>query len=69
MLHGVEWPGDIRKIALKIDKIKKPGFKSRMNFRNTTKIINNKRVSIVDKLREDQIIKIMIRDKTGRSWV
>jgi len=37
----------------KKDRIKKPGFKSRMNFRNTTKIINNKRVSIVDKLRED----------------
>jgi UDP-glucose 4-epimerase len=33
VLHGVGWPGDVKKIALKIDKIKKLGFKPTMNSR------------------------------------
>jgi UDP-glucose 4-epimerase len=33
VLHGVGWPGDVKKIALKIDKIKKLGFKPAMNSR------------------------------------
>jgi len=31
--HGIGWPGDVKKIALKIDKIKKLGFKPEMNSR------------------------------------
>jgi len=26
VLHGVGWPGDVKKIALKIDKLKKLGY-------------------------------------------
>lgn len=29
--HGVGWPGDVKKIALSIDKLKKLGFKPRIN--------------------------------------
>jgi UDP-glucose 4-epimerase len=39
VLHGVGWPGDVKRIALKIDKIKKQGFKPTMSSReavNTT---------------------------------
>ena len=31
ILHGVGWPGDIKKIALDITKLKRLGFKPRMN--------------------------------------
>jgi UDP-glucose 4-epimerase len=34
MLHGVGWPGDVKRIALKIKKIKRIGFKLRMNSRD-----------------------------------
>ena len=30
VLHGVEWPGDVKKIALKIEKLKYLGFKPRL---------------------------------------
>jgi UDP-glucose 4-epimerase len=34
ILHGVGWPGDVKKITLKIDKIKKLRFKPTMSSRN-----------------------------------
>jgi UDP-glucose 4-epimerase len=34
MLHGVGWPGDVKRTALKIKKIKRIGFKLRMNSRD-----------------------------------
>jgi UDP-glucose 4-epimerase len=34
MLHGVGWPGDVKRIALKIEKIKRIGFKPKMSSRN-----------------------------------
>jgi UDP-glucose 4-epimerase len=37
ILHGVGWLGDVKKIALRIDKIKKQGFKPSMNSRETVK--------------------------------
>jgi UDP-glucose 4-epimerase len=33
MLHGVGWPGDVKRIALKIDKLKRLGFKLSMSSR------------------------------------
>ena len=33
VLHGVGWPGDVKKIALKIEKIKRLGYKPRMSSR------------------------------------
>ena len=38
VLHGVGWPGDVKKIALKIDKIKRLGFKPRLKSRDAVKI-------------------------------
>jgi len=32
--HGVGWPGDVKKIALRIDKLSAPGFKPRFNSRD-----------------------------------
>jgi len=37
ILHGVGWLGDVKKIALRIDKIKRQGFKPSMNSRETVK--------------------------------
>jgi UDP-glucose 4-epimerase len=37
ILHGVGWLGDVKKIALRIDKIKKQGFKPSMNSREAVK--------------------------------
>ena len=33
MLHGVGWLGDVKRITLKIDKIKRLGFKLKSNSR------------------------------------
>jgi UDP-glucose 4-epimerase len=37
VLHGVGWPGDVKRIALKIDKLKGLGFKPLMNSREAVK--------------------------------
>ena len=37
VLHGVGWSGDVKKIALKIDKVKKLGFKPVMNSREAVR--------------------------------
>jgi UDP-glucose 4-epimerase len=42
VLHGVGWPGDVKKIALKIDKIKKLGFKPAMNSREAVRAATRK---------------------------
>jgi len=46
VLHGVGWPGDVKKIALRIDKIKQLGFKPSLSSKEAVKattreIINN----------------------------
>lgn len=33
VLHGVGWPGDVKRIALRIDKLKALGFRPTMNSR------------------------------------
>jgi UDP-glucose 4-epimerase len=38
VLHGVGWPGDVKKIALKIDKVKGLGFKPIMNSRVAVRV-------------------------------
>jgi UDP-glucose 4-epimerase len=38
VLHGVGWPGDVKKIALKIDKIKLLGFKPLLNSKEAVKL-------------------------------
>jgi len=38
VLHGVGWPGDVKKIALKIDKIKQLGFKPKLNSKEAIKL-------------------------------
>ena len=37
LLHGVGWPGDVKKIALKIDRLNRMGFKPSMNSRESVK--------------------------------
>jgi hypothetical protein len=37
MLHGVGWPGDVKRIALKIDRLKSIGFKPRMSSREAVR--------------------------------
>ena len=34
VLHGVGWPGDVKRIALKIEKLKTLGFKPKLNSRD-----------------------------------
>jgi len=38
MLHGVGWPGDVKRIALRIDKLKALGFKPRYNSREAVRL-------------------------------
>ena len=38
VLHGVGWPGDVKKIALKIDKIKQLGSKPLLNSKEAVKL-------------------------------
>ena len=38
VLHGIGWPGDVKKIALKIDKIKQLGFKPQLNSKEAVKL-------------------------------
>ncbi|MFZ8788348.1 MAG: NAD-dependent epimerase/dehydratase family protein, partial [Acidilobaceae archaeon] len=37
VLHGVGWPGDVKRIALRIDRLKSIGFKPRMSSREAVK--------------------------------
>jgi UDP-glucose 4-epimerase len=37
VLHGVGWPGDVKRIALKIDKLKSIGLKPRMSSRKAVR--------------------------------
>jgi UDP-glucose 4-epimerase len=37
VLHGIGWLGDVKKIALKIDKIKRLGIKPAMNSREAVR--------------------------------
>jgi len=45
VLHGVGWPGDVKKIALKIDKIKRLGFKSLLNSKEAVKLATKNLIS------------------------
>jgi UDP-glucose 4-epimerase len=38
VLHGVGWPGDVKKIALKIDKIKQLGFRPRLSSKDAVRL-------------------------------
>ena len=38
VLHGVGWPGDVKKIALRIDIIKQLGFKPQLNSKEAVKL-------------------------------
>jgi UDP-glucose 4-epimerase len=48
VLHGIGWPGDVKRIALKIDKIKKLGFKPAMNSRGVVKVTARKLLEEID---------------------
>jgi UDP-glucose 4-epimerase len=37
VLHGIGWPGDVKRIALKIEKIEKLGYKPRMSSREAVR--------------------------------
>ncbi len=38
VLHGIGWPGDVKKIALKIDKLKQLGFEPKVNSREAVRL-------------------------------
>jgi len=44
VLHGVGWPGDVRRIALRIDKLRALGFKPSMNSREAVRATAKKLV-------------------------
>jgi len=37
VLHGVGWPGDVKRVALRIDKLKALGFKPSMSSREAVR--------------------------------
>jgi len=50
ILHGVGWPGDVKKIALKIEKIKKLGFIPTMNSREAIRLTATKLLEELSKI-------------------
>jgi len=38
MLHGVGWPGDVKRIVLRIDKLKQLGFTPKLNSKESVKV-------------------------------
>ncbi|ABW02271.1 NAD-dependent epimerase/dehydratase family protein [Caldivirga maquilingensis] len=38
ILHGVGWPGDVKRIALRIDRLRELGFKPRMNSKEAVRV-------------------------------
>jgi UDP-glucose 4-epimerase len=48
VLHGVGWPGDVKKIALKTEKINKLGFKPVMNSREAVRTTVRRLLEEVD---------------------
>ncbi|MEM1637590.1 MAG: hypothetical protein QW247_07725 [Pyrobaculum sp.] len=48
MLHGVGWPGDVKKIALKTDKLRALGYKPR---RNSNEAVKAAAKALVEELR------------------
>jgi UDP-glucose 4-epimerase len=37
MMYGIKWPGDVKRITLKIDKMKRIGFKPSMSSKEAVK--------------------------------
>jgi UDP-glucose 4-epimerase len=52
VLHGIGWPGDVKKIALKIDKIKRLGFKPVMNSREAVRAATRKLLEEIRRFKE-----------------
>jgi UDP-glucose 4-epimerase len=44
VLHGVGWPGDVKRVALRIDKLKALGFKPSMDSREAVRATAKKLV-------------------------
>jgi UDP-glucose 4-epimerase len=42
ILHGIGWLGDVKRVALKIDKLKALGFKPSMNSREAVRVTAKK---------------------------
>jgi UDP-glucose 4-epimerase len=52
VLHGVGWLGDVKRIALKIDKVKKLGFKPAMNSREAVRAATRKLLEEIRRFKE-----------------
>jgi len=50
VLHGIGWPGDVKKIALKIDKIKRLGIKPTMNSREAVRTTVRRLLKEIDRI-------------------
>jgi UDP-glucose 4-epimerase len=50
VLHGVGWPGDVKRIALKIDKIKRLGIKPTMNSREAVRTTVRRLLKEIDRI-------------------
>lgn len=50
VLHGIGWPGDVKKIALKMDKIKKLGIKPTMNSREAVRTTVRRLLKEIDRI-------------------
>jgi len=48
MVHGIGWPGDVKRVALKIDKIKRLGFSLRMNSRCAVEVATENMIKEVN---------------------
>ena len=52
MLHGVGWPGDVKRIALRIDRLKQLVFTPKLNSRESVKIAA---IHILQEINEENV--------------
>jgi UDP-glucose 4-epimerase len=52
VLHGVGWPGDVKRIALKIEKIKKLGYKPHMSSKAAVRFTAQKLINELHEITE-----------------
>jgi UDP-glucose 4-epimerase len=55
VLHGVGWPGDVKRIALKIEKIKRLGYKPRMSSREAVRFTAHELIKELHEITETKI--------------
>jgi UDP-glucose 4-epimerase len=55
VLHGIGWPGDVKRIALKIEKLKRLGYEPSISSREAVRFTTYKLIKELHKITETKI--------------